>query len=57
MLATHSSELMPGGSPFFPTARSIERLYYRLEILFAAAAKEFRGKTLSEFRKEIDLYI
>ena len=57
MLATHSSELMPGGSPFFPTARSIERLYRRLEILFASAAKEFRGMTLSEFRKEIDLHI
>jgi hypothetical protein len=57
MLATHSSELMPGGSPFFPTARSIERLYNRLEILFASAIKDFRGKTLSEFRKEIDLHI
>ena len=53
MLATHSSELMPGGSPFFPTAKSIERLYGRLEILFASAAKEFRGMTLSEFRKWI----
>ena len=52
MLATHSSELMPGASPFFPTARSIERLYGRLETLFSSAANEFRGMTLSEFRKE-----
>jgi hypothetical protein len=55
MLATHSSELMPGASPFFPAAGSIERLYRRLENLFALAAKEFRGMTLSEFRKEIDM--
>lgn len=53
VLATHSSELMPGGSPFFPTAKSIERLYDRLEILFATAAKDFQGMTLSEFRKRI----
>jgi hypothetical protein len=48
-LATHSSELMPGGSPFFPDDKSIERLYGRLEILFAAAAKNFQGMTLEEF--------
>jgi hypothetical protein len=52
-LATHSSELMPGGSPFFPTADSIERLYDRLEILFAAA-KDFQGMTLAEFRESRD---
>lgn len=48
-LATHSSELMPGGSPFFPDEASIERLYRRLEKLFAEAAKNFRGMTLEEF--------
>jgi hypothetical protein len=53
LLATHSSELMPGTSPFFPTAKSIERLYGRLETLFSSAANEFRGMTLSDFRKEI----
>jgi hypothetical protein len=52
VLATHSSELMPGGSPFFTTAKSIERLYNNLEILFSSAAELFRGLTLSEFRQE-----
>ncbi len=54
LMAIHSSELMPGGSPFFPTHRSIERLYRRLEILFSSATKEFQGMTLSEFRKAIN---
>jgi len=53
VLAIHSSELMPGGSPFFPTAQSIEKLYNRLEILFSTAAEAFCGKTLGEFREEI----
>src|SRR5439155_1413885 len=30
----HSSELMPGGSPSFPDASDIDRLYEHLEILF-----------------------
>jgi hypothetical protein len=51
-LATHSSELMPGGSPFFPNEKSIERLYRRLEILFAAAANNFQGMTLEEFYRK-----
>ena len=54
LMAIHSSELMPGGSPFFRTPKSIERLYRRLENLFSLAAKEFRGITLAELRKEID---
>jgi hypothetical protein len=45
----HSSEFMPGGSPTFPTDDSIERLYGDLRKLFAAAANNFRGATLSEF--------
>jgi hypothetical protein len=48
-LATHSSELMPGGSPFFPDEASIERLYRRLESLFAIAGQNFRGMTLEQF--------
>lgn len=46
----HSSELMPGGSPTFRTAASIETLYRHLEELFAHAAGRFRGATLAEFR-------
>jgi hypothetical protein len=53
VLATHSSELMPGASPFFPTAASIERLYGRLEMLFSTAVESFSGMTLSEFRTAI----
>lgn len=46
----HSSELMPGGSPTFRTAASIEKLYADLERLFAAArTMQFRGQTLAEY--------
>lgn len=47
----HSSELMPGGSPTFRTPEAIENLYRDLEALFAAAAKDFAGETLSEFAR------
>jgi hypothetical protein len=46
----HSSEFMPGGSPTFPTAASIERLYDDLDAVFSTAAQHFQGATLSEFR-------
>jgi hypothetical protein len=49
----HSSELMPGGSPTFPTDDAIERLYEDLESVFAEAAEHFRGATLSEFYDEM----
>jgi hypothetical protein len=45
----HSSELMPGGSPLFPTEASIERLYDDIESLFSAAAGYFQGRTLREY--------
>ena len=45
----HSSELMPGGSPYFRDERSIETLYEHLEVLFAAVAQSFVGMTLGEF--------
>lgn len=47
----HSSELMPGGSPTFRTAASIERLYADLEMTFAEAADHFRGMTLAAYRE------
>ena len=46
----HSSELMAGGSPTFPTDRSIARLYRDLETLFHASTRDWVGQTLSEFR-------
>jgi hypothetical protein len=48
-LVLHSSELMPGGSPTFPTARHIEWLYRDLERLFAAARPWYQGATLQEY--------
>ena len=50
----HSSELMPGGSPTFPTADDVEALYDDLETLFATAAEHFRGATLNEFQRELN---
>ncbi len=43
----HSSELMPGASPSFPTEQDIENLYRDLDALFAAAGA-FEGATLRE---------
>jgi hypothetical protein len=45
----HSSELMPGGSPYFPDGRSVERLYEDLEAVFSAAAGDFECLTLAEY--------
>jgi hypothetical protein len=44
-----SSELMPGGSPYFPDPNSVEKLYNDLEILFKTASEYFRPATLTEF--------
>lgn len=46
----HSSELMPGGSPSFPSDSHIERLYERLERLFESLASWTVGMTLEEFQ-------
>lgn len=46
----HSSEFMPAGSPTFPDARSVERLYADLEALFERGSALFAGATLAEFR-------
>lgn len=45
----HSSEFMPGGSPTFATAESVENLYADLEAVFSAAGRTFQGATLGEF--------
>lgn len=48
----HSSELMPGGSPFYPDPASVERLYATLEGTFAHAADRGAiGVTLTEFAR------
>jgi hypothetical protein len=53
-LATHSSELMPGCSPFFPDEKSIDRLYSRLDAIFSFASKNFQGMTLEKFREKYE---
>ncbi len=49
VMAIHSSELMPGGSPSFPRAEDVEKLYDDLERLFRAARGRTQGMTLTEF--------
>jgi hypothetical protein len=49
----HSSELMPGGSPYFPQHSDIEVLYSNLDGLFRTAAKVFRGATLTDYYHHI----
>jgi len=53
MFMTHSTELMPGGSPCFPNSEHIEQLYEMLDVLFAEVATNFRGVTLSDYAREI----
>ena len=48
----HSSELMPGGSPWFRDEEAIGALYARLEAIFRTAARLCRPMTLGEFRDE-----
>jgi hypothetical protein len=50
-LFLHSSELMPGGSPWLTTTRHIERLYEELEVIFEMARARCRATTLAEFRQ------
>ncbi len=45
----HSSEMMPGGSPYFKNQDDIEALYSNLEQLFSLIADEYTGITLKEF--------
>ncbi len=55
MLSLHSSELMAGGSPSFPTQASIEKMYAMLEALFESAARRCTPRTMTEFRREFDI--
>lgn len=45
----HSSEFMPGGSPYFPREEDVEQLYADLSILFRTLAHSHRGYTMAEF--------
>lgn len=52
MFMLHSSEFMPGGSPNFKTAESIEALFDTIRQLFGQIAREFEGITLREYYKK-----
>lgn len=46
----HSSELMPGGSPYFENERAVEKLYRVMDKVFASAsAWGYEGRTLKEY--------
>jgi hypothetical protein len=50
----HSSELMPGCSPYNLTSESVERMYDKLEVVFEYLSKEqCKGVTLSEFAEKL----
>jgi hypothetical protein len=46
----HSSEFMPGGSPWFSTQSDIDRIFADMEALFETIAQTHIGLTLAEFR-------
>ena len=51
----HSSEFMPGGSPYFKDEKSVEKLYKDLEDLMIYAQKQnFIGMTMKEFYNQIN---
>ncbi|MDF1586064.1 polysaccharide deacetylase family protein [Marinimicrococcus flavescens] len=47
----HSSELMPGGSPYFPGPDDVEQLFDDLDALFAHARSRYRGMTVGGFAR------
>jgi len=49
MFMLHSSELMPGGSPTFSSAESVELLYNHLNIIFKTISMYFTGITLADY--------
>jgi hypothetical protein len=51
-LLLHSSELMPGGSPWFRGEGAIETLYRDLHAVFRATRGRFRAMALTDFADE-----
>lgn len=48
----HSSELMPGGSPYFKTPESVDVLYKNMREIFSVATQlGYKGTTLQEYYK------
>ena len=48
----HSSELMPGGSPYFRDKRQIEQLYDEIESFFAILSGKYIGSSLTGYVKK-----
>lgn len=49
MFMIHSSEMMPGGSPYYKDEYAVESLYEVLEALFETASHLYKGSTLEEY--------
>lgn len=49
----HSSEFMPGGSPYFRSSPHIESLFSDMEAVFSAAQKFCDGMTLREYYEKV----
>ena len=45
----HSSEFMPGGSPYFKDKEAIESLFHNLEMLFDKISDSYEGITLEAY--------
>jgi hypothetical protein len=45
----HSSEFMPGGSPYYQTQQSVDALFQQMEELFEFCASHYRSLTLTEY--------
>lgn len=52
MFMIHSSELMPGGSPYYMDSISIDNLYSDLREVFEYVYEKYEGVTLKEYVKE-----
>ena len=48
----HSSELMPGGSPYFTNEEEIDHLYALLDSLFSCVSDTHMGATLMDYYEE-----
>ena len=48
----HSSELMPGGSPYFKSDEDIEELYNFLNTFFALVSERYMGITLTNYARK-----
>lgn len=54
-LMLHSSELMPGGSPYCKDVNAVDKLYKKLEKVFEYLRREdFKGFTLKNFAERIN---